>query len=55
MEEDKKEKKEYFPGLQQGNYLDGQIKGMMRNIGQGQKGIGENGREDRQEAKKQWR
>ena len=47
----KKEKKEYSEegnyqkGLQQENYLDSQIKGTMRNTGQGQKGIGDDRKE----------
>ena len=55
----KKEKKEYSEegnyqkGLQQENYLDSQIKGTMRNTGQGQKGIGGNGKEQEQEKKEQ--
>ena len=45
----------YQGDLQQESYLVGQIKDMMRNIGQGQKGIGDNGREQEQENKEQWK
>ena len=45
----------YQGDLQQESYLVGQIKDMMRNIGQGQKGIGDDGREEEQENKEQWK
>ena len=57
MSGDKKEKKEpsggenYQEGLQQENYLDGQIRSMMRNTGQDQKGIGGDRKEEEQEDK----
>ena len=47
--------KNYQGGLQQGDCLDGQIRNIMRNTGQDQKGIGDARREDKQEAKKCWR
>ena len=55
MLEGKKEKREHSgeencqDDLQQESYLVGQIKGMMRNIGQGQKEIGDDGKEKGQE------
>ena len=57
MLEDKKEKKRsskeknYQKGLQQENYLDDQIRSIMRNTGQDQKEIGEDGKEKEQESK----
>ena len=59
MSEDRKEKKEhlgegnYWGDLWQESYLVGQIKDTMRNIGQDQKGIGDNGKEEEQEDEKQ--
>ena len=59
MSENRKEKREHLEegncqgNLQQESYLVGQIKGMMRNIGQGQKGIGDNGKKKEQEDKEQ--
>ena len=61
MQQDKKKKKKYLreencqEGLQQENYLDGQIKGITKNIGKGQKEIGDNGRADGLGEKKCWR
>ena len=40
--------------LQQENYLDGQIKGMTKNIREGQKGIGDGGKESNQ-GKEKWK
>ena len=57
MFEDKNRKKRhseeenYQEDLQQGNYLDGQIKDMTRNTRQGQKEIGGDGKEEEQEDK----
>ena len=55
----RKRKREYLEerncqsDLWQESYLVGQIKGMMRNIGQGQKGIEDDGKEEEQEDKEQ--
>ena len=52
MSEDRKRKKKhseeenYQDDLQQKDYLDGQIKDMMKNTGQGWKGIGDDGKEE---------
>ena len=43
----------YQEGLQQKNYLDGWIKDMTRNTGQGQKEIGGDGKEKEQGDKEQ--
>ena len=57
--EGRKRKREYLGeenyqnDLQQGSYLVGQIKGMIRNIGQDQKGIGDDGKKKEQRDKKQ--
>ena len=57
--EDKKEKKEHLGEINcQGNlwqesYLVGQTKNMMRNTGQGWKEIGDDGKKEEQEDKKQ--
>ena len=57
MSEDKKEKKRsskeknYQEGLQQENYLDDQIRSIIRNTRQDQKEIGEDGKEKEQESK----
>ena len=40
--------------LQQENCLDDQIKGMTKNIGEGQKGIGDGGKESNQ-GKEKWK
>ena len=56
---DKKEKRKYLreenyqSNLQQKSYLVGQIKDMIRNIGQGQKEIGNNKKKKKQEDKEQ--
>ena len=61
MLKNKKEKKEclgegnYQGNLWQESYLVSQIKGMMRNIGQGQKETGDNGKQQEQEDKEQWK
>ena len=52
---DKKQKRELleeencWDGPQQENYLDGWIKGTIKSTGQGQKEIGDNRKEERQE------
>ena len=43
----------YQEGLQQRNYLGGQIRGMTKNIGKGQNGIGSNGKGEKED--KPWR
>ena len=59
MLEGRKEKKEHLEevncwgNLWQKSYLDSQIKGTMRNTGQGQRGIGDNRKEKEQENKEQ--
>ena len=61
MLEDKKKKKEHSEEENcqedswQGNYLDGQIKGMTKNTGQSQKEIGGDRKEKEREGKEQWR
>ena len=45
----------YQGDLQQKNYLDGQTKGMTKNIGQGWKEIGEDGKEEEKEGEEQWK
>ena len=61
MSGDKKEKKEpsggenYQEGLQQENYLGGQIKSTIRNTGQDQKEIGGDGKEEEKGGKEQWK
>ena len=47
--------KNYQEGLQWENYLDSQIKDMMRNTGQGWKKIGEDGKEREQGDEEQWK
>ena len=57
----KKEKREHLGerncqgDLWQESYLVSQRKGMMRNIGQGQKETGDNGKQQEQEDKEQWK
>ena len=57
----KKEKREHLGerncqgDLWQESYLVSQRKGMMRNIGQGQKGTGDNGKQQEQKDKEQWK
>ena len=59
--EDRKRKKRHSEGenyqddLQQKGYLDGQIKGMTKNTGQGWKEIGDDGKEEGQEGKEPWK
>ena len=61
MSEDKKKKKEHLEekncqeDSQQGNYLDGQIKDMMKNTRQSQKEIGGDRKDKEKEGKEQWR
>ena len=61
MLENKKEKREHLGkrncqgDLWQESYLVSQRKGMMRNIGQGQKETGDNGKQQEQEDKEQWK
>ena len=61
MFEDKNRKKRhseeenYQEDLQQGNYLDGQIKDMMKNTRQSQKEIGGDRKDKEKEGKEQWR
>ena len=60
MQQDKNRKKEYTrgknyqEGLWQENYLDGQIRGMTKNIGEYQKEIRDNGREDNLREEECW-
>ena len=55
MQKGKKEKREhlegenYQEGLQQRNYLGSQIRGTTKNIGEGQNGIGSNGKEKKED------
>ena len=57
MQRSKKKRKGYLKeencqdGSQQESYLDGQIKGMMKNTGQDQKETGDDGKEEGQEGK----
>ena len=59
MSEGRKKKREYLEeenyqeDLQQESYLVGWKKGIMRNTGQGQKGIGDDGKEEEQRDKEQ--
>ena len=61
MLEDKKEKKECLEerncqgNLWQESYLVGQTKNTIRNTGQGWKEIGDNGKEEEQGGKEQWK
>ena len=54
MQQDKNMRKEHLEeencqgDLQQENCLDGQIKGTIKNIGEGQKGIGDSGKKNNQ-------
>ena len=45
------QERNYQGNLQQESYLVGQIKGIMRNIGQGQKGTGDDGKKEEQKNK----
>ena len=61
MLEDRKKKKGHFrernyqKDSQQENYLDGWIRGMTKNTGQGWKETGEDGKGKGKEDKEQWR
>ena len=61
MSRDKKEKKKHLEekncqeDLWQESYMGRQIKGIMRNIRQSQRGIGDIGKEAELEGKEQWR
>jgi len=61
LTQDKNARKEYTTGencqegLQQGNYLDSQIKDMTKNIGEDWKETGDNGKENDKKEKKSWR
>ena len=61
MLEDRKEKKKcleevnYWGDLWQKSYLDGQIKGTIRNTRQGQRGIGDDRKEKEQGNEEQWK
>ena len=60
MQQDKNTKKKHLKGencqknLQQENCSDGQIKGTIKNIGEGWKGIGDDGKEGDQ-GKEKWK
>ena len=59
MQQDKNARKEYLEGencqedLRQENCSNGQIKGMIKNIGEGQKGIGDDRKKSNQGKQKQ--
>ena len=59
--EDRKEKKEYSEeencqdSSWQGNYLGGQIKGMMKSTGEGWKGTGNDGKGKGERGKERWK
>ena len=54
VKKERSEEENYQGDLQQENCLDGQIKGMTKNIGEGWKGIGDSGKESDQR-KEKWK